>query len=182
AFLGDRSRGVGDFQLIPVMRARVIGVAGRETTLDSPEEVRESRMSIGREFTITYRDHLESNERVVEGAFWRSPSTEPEVSVERDLAVRARLHVGDTIRFDILGRTLAARITSIRDVEWRESRNGGVVFVFRPGGLDQAPQTYVAPLKGPAAPADRARFQHDLVEGFPNGSVIDFDEILETVR
>src|SRR5207248_2850677 len=63
AFLGDRSHGAGEFQLIPVMRARVIAVAGRETTLDSPEAVRESRMSIGREFTITYRDHLESNER-----------------------------------------------------------------------------------------------------------------------
>src|SRR5207248_403759 len=37
AFLGDRSHGAGEFQLIPVMRARVIAVAGRETTLDSPE-------------------------------------------------------------------------------------------------------------------------------------------------
>ena len=182
AFLGDRSRGVGDFQLIPVMRARVIGVAGRETTLDSPEAVRESRMSIGREFTITYRDHLEANERVVEGAFWRTSSTEPEVSVEREIATRARLHVGDTIRFDILGRTVAAPITNIRDVEWRESRNGGFVFVFRPGVLDQAPQTFVAPMKGPATPADRGRFQHDLVERFPNVSVIDFHEILETIR
>ena len=182
AFLGDRSRGVGEFQLIPVMRARVIGVAGRETTLDSPEAVRESRMSIGREFTITYRDHLEANERIVEGAFWRGPSAEPEVSVEKEIATRARLHVGDTIRFDILGRTVASKITSIRDVEWRESRNGGFVFVFRPGVLDQAPQTFVAPMKGPAAPADRARFQHDLVERFPNVSVIDFHEILETIR
>ena len=182
AFLGDRSHGAGEFQLIPVMRARVTAVSGRETMLDSPEAVRQSGMSIGREFTITYRDHLESNERLVEGAFWRSPSTEPEVSVERDLAVRARLHVGDTIRFDILGRPLAARITSIRDVEWRESRNGGFVFVFRPGVLDQAPQTWVAPLKGPATPADRARFQHDLVVRFPNVSVIDFHEILEAIR
>jgi len=182
AFLGDRSHGAGEFQLIPVMRARVTAVSGRETMLDSPEAVRQSGMSIGREFTITYRDRLESNERVVEGAFWLSPSTEPEVSVERDLAVRARLHVGDTIRFDILGRPLAARITSIRDVEWRESRNGGFVFVFRPGVLDQAPQTWVAPLKGPATPADRARFQHDLVVRFPNVSVIDFHEILETIR
>ena len=182
AFLGDRAHGAGEFRLIPVMRARVVGVAGRETTLDSPEAVRQSGMSIGREFTITYRDHLEANEKIVEGAFGRTASTEPEVSVERDLAVRARLHVGDTLRFDILGRQLAARITSIRDVEWRESRNGGFVFVFRPGVLDSAPQTYVAPLKGPATPADRARFQHDLVVRFPNVSVIDFHEILETIR
>ena len=50
----------------------------------------------------------------------------------------------------------APRVTSIRDVEWRDSRNGGFMFVFRPGALDQAPQTFVAPLKGPAGPAERA--------------------------
>jgi putative ABC transport system permease protein len=104
------------------------------------------------------------------------------VSVERQIAERARLHVGDTIRFDILGRTVSPRITSIRNVEWRESRNGGFVFVFRPGALDQAPQTYVAPLKGPNDAAARARFQHDLVQQFPNVSVIDFRDVLERLR
>ena len=182
AFLGDPAHGAGEFQLIPVLRARVVGVSGRETNLEGADEVRQRGVSIGREFTITYRDHLESNERVLQGAFWDSPSADAEVSVEKIIAERARLHVGDTMRFDVLGRTVAARITSIRDVEWRESRNGGFVFVFRPGVLDQAPQTFVAPLKGPEGIAARARFQHDLVERFPNVSIIDFHEVLETVR
>jgi putative ABC transport system permease protein len=159
-----------------------VGVSGRETTLDGVDEVRRRGVSLGREFTITYRDHLEPNERVVEGAFWNSPSSEAEVSVERTIAERARIHAGDTMTFDILGRSISPRVTSIRDVEWRESRNGGFVFVFRPGVLDQAPQTYVAPMKGPVGAAGRARFQHDLVERFPNVSVIDFHEILETIR
>jgi putative ABC transport system permease protein len=182
AFLGDAAHGVGEFQLIPVLRARVVGVSGRETTLEGADDVRRRGASLGREFTITYRDHLEPNERVVEGAFWNSPSSEPSVSVERIIAERARIHVGDTMTFDILGRSISPRVTSIRDVEWRESRNGGFVFVFRPGALDEAPQTFVAPMKGPASAAERARFQHDLVERFPNVSVIDFHEILETIR
>src|SRR5262249_53330989 len=139
-------------------------------------------MSLAREFTITYRDHLESNERIVAGTFWNGASSEPEVSVERQIAERAKLHVGDTMKFDLLGRTIAPKVTSIRDVEWRESRNGGFVFVFRPGVLDQAPQTFVAPLRGPGGVVERTRFQHDLVERFPNVSVIDFHEILETIR
>jgi len=182
AFLTDPAHGAGAFQLIPVLRARVVGVAGREQNLDGPDDVRQRGTSLGREFTITYRDHLEPNERVRDGAFWSSPAADPEVSVEQQIADRARLHVGDTMRFEILGRTIAARITSIREVEWRESRNGGFVFVFRPGPLDQAPQTYVAPLKGPADPNARARFQHALVEQFPNVSVIDFRDVLERVR
>jgi putative ABC transport system permease protein len=182
AFLGDPAHGAGEFQLIPVLRARVVGVSGQETNLDGVEEVRQRGTALGREFTLTYRDHLEPNERVIAGAFWNSPSTEPEVSVEKQIADRAHLHVGDVMKFDILGRTVSPRITSIRDVEWRESRNGGFVFVFRPGVLDQAPGMFVAPLKGPAAPAERARFQHDLVERYPNVSVIDFHDVLETVR
>jgi putative ABC transport system permease protein len=182
AFLGDPAHGAGEFQLIPVLRARVVGVAGAEMNLDGADEVRQRGVSIGREFTITYRDHLESNERVIQGAFWNSPSADAEVSVEKLIAERARLHVGDTMRFDVLGRIVAARVTSIRDVEWRESRNGGFVFVFRPGVLDQAPQTFVAPLKGPEGVSARSRFQHDLVERFPNVSIIDFHEVLETVR
>ena len=56
------------------------------------------------------------------------------------------------------------------------------MFVFRPGSLEQAPQTFIAPIKGPNGPAARAKFQHDLVARFPNVSAIDFHEILETVR
>jgi putative ABC transport system permease protein len=56
------------------------------------------------------------------------------------------------------------------------------MFVFRPGALEQAPQTYISPLKGPDGAAARAKFQHDLVAKFPNVSVIDFHEILATIR
>ena len=182
AFLADPSHGAAEAQLIPVLRARVVGIDGRETRLDGVEDVRERGNSIQREFTVTYRDRLEPNERVTDGQFPTTASSEAEVSVEKAMADRNKIHVGDTMRFDILGRTIAAKVTSLRDVDWRESRNGGFVFVFRPGVLDQAPQTFVAPLKGPSDAAARARFQHDLVERFPNVSVIDFHEILETVR
>jgi putative ABC transport system permease protein len=67
-------------------------------------------------------------------------------------------------------------------VDWKDSRAGGFMFVFRPGPLDEAPQTFIAPLKGPSGSAHRAVFQHDLVERFANVSVIDFHDILETIR
>ncbi len=181
AFLGDPVHGAGAFQLIPVLRARVVGVSGRRTNLETVEAVR-ALGSLAREYTVTYRDHLEANEHVRDGAFWNGPAFEAEVSIEQGIHDRFLIDVGDTIRFDVLGRTVAARVTSVRNVEWRESRNGGFMFVFRPGVLDQAPQTFVAPLKGPEGVEARARFQHDLVERFPNVSVIDFRDVLETVR
>ena len=180
AFLANPANGAGASQLLPVLRARVVGVDGKKIQAASVEDVRE--LGIGREYTITYRDHLEPNEKILEGRFWNGPSAEAEVSVERETRQRSGVEVGDTMRFDILGRVISARVTSIRDVEWRDSRNGGFVFVFRPGTLDDAPQTFVSPLKGPADPAARGRFQHDLVAQFPNVSVIDFREILDEIR
>ncbi|OFV94391.1 MAG: hypothetical protein A3H95_18570 [Acidobacteria bacterium RIFCSPLOWO2_02_FULL_64_15] len=182
AFLADPAVGAEASQVIPVLRARVVAVAGRRTNLDGVQAVRERGGGLGREYTITYRDHLEANERVTDGEFWSGPSSDLEVSVEQGLHDRFAIDVGDTVRFDILGVAVSAKVTSIRNVEWRDSRNGGFMFVFRPGPFAEMPQTYVAPLKGPSDPAARARFQHDLVTQFPNVSVIDFHEILDSLR
>jgi putative ABC transport system permease protein len=181
AFLADPKNGASHARLMPVLRARVVGVSGRETNLDSFDDVR-ARGSLAREYTVTYRDHLEANERITDGAFWTGGSPDPEVSVELGIHERFAINVGDQVRFDILGRTIAARVSSIREVDWRDARSGGFMFVFRPGALDDAPQTFIAPLKGPADAAARGRFQANLVGQFPNVSVIDFHEILETVR
>jgi putative ABC transport system permease protein len=102
--------------------------------------------------------------------------------MEEGLRERFNIGVGDTIRFDILGRIVSARVTSVRKVEWRDARSGGFMFVFRPGVLDNAPQMMIAPVKGPEGAPDRARLQHDLVQRFPNVSVIDLREMLQTVR
>ena len=180
-FLADPANGAGGSRLIPVLRARVTGVSGRITTLENFEDVR-ARGSLAREYTVTYRDHLEANERVLQGTFSSGTSAEPEVSIEKSLRERFAINIGDVVRFDILGRTINARVTSVRDVDFKDARAGGFMFVFRPGALEQAPQTYISPLKGPDGAAARAKFQHDLVAKFPNVSVIDFHEILATIR
>jgi putative ABC transport system permease protein len=56
------------------------------------------------------------------------------------------------------------------------------MIVFRPGVLEEAPQSMIVPLRGPADGGARARFQRDLVEEFPNVSVIDFREILAGIE
>jgi putative ABC transport system permease protein len=181
---GRKAADAGPPRLIPVLRARVTGVKGHATTLDSYDDVRRQG-PLSREFTITYRDHLEANERVVDGAFWSSPTSSdemPEVSVERGLHERAHVDVGDIIRFDILGRVLEARVSSVREVQWEDARSGGFMFVFRPGPLDKAPQTWIGILKAPPDPAERGRFQRDLVTRFPNVSAIDVREILGALR
>lgn len=181
AFMKDPARGAGAFRLIPVLRARVVGVKGRDTNLESFEDVR-ARGSLAREYTVTYRGNIEPNEDLLEGQFWGGTSQAAEVSIEEGIRDRFQIGLGDSITFDILGRRIEARVASVRRVDWKDSRNGGFMFVFRPGVLDNAPQMFISPLKGPEGTAARAKFQADLVAQFPNVSVIDFHEILVTIQ
>ena len=167
--------------LVPVLRARVVGVSGREVNLENYEDVR-GRGSLGREYTITYRSKLESNERVVAGAFWdETPSEEPEVSIEQFIHEQFKIDIGDTVRFDVLGRSISAKVTSVRVVEWSESRAGGFMFLFRPGVLEKAPHSYIGFLRGPKDVDKRSRLQAALVNVAPNVSVIDGREIIDAI-
>jgi putative ABC transport system permease protein len=169
-------------RLIPVLRARVTGVEGREIQLENYEDVR-GRGSLAREYTVTYRPALERNETIIGGRFWnQTPSDEGEVSIEESLRDRFRINIGDTVRFDILGRTVSARVTSVRRVDWADSRAGGFMFVFRPGVLDRAPHGFISFFRGPDDTTARARLQGELVAVAPNISVIDGREMLNAVR
>ncbi len=174
--------GASGLRLIPVLRARVTGVRGRDTQVDGVEGV-QGRQGLGREFVITYRDRLEANETLLDGQFWAStPAGMPEVSIEESLQRNAGLQMGDVVRFDVLGRVIEARVTSVRNVDWNDVRSGGFMFVFRPGALEQAPHGFMGVLRGPDTPEARARLQRDLVEVHPNVSAVDVREVVKAAQ
>ena len=77
-------------RLIPVLRARVTGVRGSETNLESYARRPRPRLARAASTSITYRDHLEPNETLVDGPFWAgqaplpADATELEVSIEKE--------------------------------------------------------------------------------------------------
>ncbi|MBI2835390.1 MAG: ABC transporter permease [Acidobacteria bacterium] len=170
-------------KLVPVLRARVTGVRGRELQLERLEDVR--GRGLGREYVITYRDGLEPNERLVAGRFWGAAgSTLPDaqVSIEKGIYERIGVAVGDLVRFDVLGRIVHARVTSVREVDWSDARSGGFMFVFNSAVFRDAPHTWIAFLKGPDDVIGRVRLQHAVSRRFPNVSAIDMREILRTLE
>ena len=166
--------------LIPTVRARIFAINGLEFDLEQ-REMRREREMLGREYVVTYRPRLESNETIVAGKFWDAqPSSEPEVSIEEGMRGLAGLDVGSTITFDIVGRKMTARVTSVRHVDWRNARTGFLV-LFRPGALENAPQMLIAPINGPVGEPLRSRFQRALLDQYPNISVIDVAEVVSTI-
>jgi putative ABC transport system permease protein len=186
----DQRRGVEEIiakytgtqpQLIPTVRARIAAINNSEVNLDRLRP-NENRGMLGREYILTYRPYLEDYEEIIAGKFWdASPGGEPEVSIEDLLHNELNLNVGDLMTFSIQGRKVTARVTSIRRVDWRNARTGFLV-VFRPGPLDEAPAVYISAIKGPTQANQRSQFQRELVDRYPNISVVDVQDIIETAR
>ncbi|PWT90904.1 MAG: hypothetical protein C5B54_06325 [Acidobacteria bacterium] len=186
----DQKEGVGDViykdtgkheELIPTIRARIFEIDGKRLDPESKEYQKERRR-LGFEYTLTYRAKLQPNEKVLKGRFWDpTPSSSPEISIEEGLEGTMGLKLGGTITWDILGRKITARVTSIRRVDWRNSRTGFYV-VFRPGTLEAAPTNFIAAVNGPPQEPQRSQFQRDLVDHYPNVTVIDVQEIVRNIK
>ncbi|MDQ3586373.1 MAG: ABC transporter permease [Pyrinomonadaceae bacterium] len=167
-------------ELVPTVRARIAAINGRNIDLNEGE-MRRERGRLGREYVVTYRPQLAENEEIVAGEFWdAAPSSEPEVSIEEGMRGLGGMDVGSRITFDILGRRMDAKVTSVRRVDWRNARTGFLV-LFRPGTLEAAPQTIIGAINGPTDEAARSRFQRALLDKFPNVAVIDVAEIVSAV-
>jgi putative ABC transport system permease protein len=86
------------------------------------------------------------------------------------------MHVGDTVRFNIQGVPLTARISSIR-TRTTDSLKPFFYFVFEEKTLQSVPQTIFTALR---VPQDRVgSLQSRIVKAFPNISVIDLSATIK---
>ncbi|MCC6743695.1 MAG: FtsX-like permease family protein [Acidobacteria bacterium] len=173
-----RSRTGSEPILVGTVRARIAEIDGVPFDPDSLADPRD-RSRLGREFTVATRPELdETVEAVSSGKWWPSePSEEPEVSVESELAQDFKLDVGRSITFDVQGKKISARISSIRTVDWQNARLG-FIFVVRPGGLDSVHVVANGAVKGPEDAVERGRLARALSDRFSNVSVIDAREVI----
>ena len=166
---------------IPTVRARIALVNGQPFDFEQ-KNVRQQQGQIGREFAVTYRPKLDENELVTSGKFWDATAStgETEVSVEEGLSSNLKIGIGGVITFDVLGRRINARVTSIRRIDLRNTRTA-FVFVFKPGALENAPQTFVLPILKKLPATERLRFQRQALELAPNIQIFDVADILTAV-
>jgi len=176
-------------RLLPLIRARVVGVEGTRVRLPDAEAVRRSGR-LTREYGMTSRGHLEGNERVLAGRFWEGPAVpdrlppgvDTEVSIEQYAHEESNVGLNDVLRFDVAGQTLTAMVTSIREVAWDDTQNGGFVFVLRPSpAVGRLPQSLVGFVTLSAGGPARGTLQRDLVVAYPNVSVIDLREVIAAI-
>lgn len=182
-----RRNGLPVMQQTPVVSMRLAGLKGRtiaEIMQDStgrPE--RAPRWALRREYRSTYRGHLEDAETLLEGSLQpRVEGDEDEVlvSLEKSIADRLGLGIGDEVVFDVQGVQVETIVGSLRAVDWQRVQPNFFV-VFPEGVLEEAPQFHVVVTRIDD-PQVSARFQQETVSRFPNVSMIDLSLILGTLN
>jgi putative ABC transport system permease protein len=163
-------------EIIPIVRTRLVEIKRAPDNTKTPKTVDPDKF--GREQRVTYKSDLATeDETVVAGKLWEpTPSAEPEVSVEYVVGREYNPAVGDLMTFDLMGRRIAAKVTSVRRRKGNFSVTSGYFrfgIIFRPGALEDAPQTFASAFKGPPPGAQRAKLQRVLVDSFPNVLALD---------
>ncbi|RZA36754.1 MAG: FtsX-like permease family protein [Lysobacteraceae bacterium] len=165
--------------LYPMIRGRLVSLNGKPTSGADYGDDQEARRRAEREFNLSTAATLRDDNKVTAGEFWngRTPTT-PELSVEERFAEQLGWKVGDRVAFDIAGQPFEGRITSLRSVDWESFRPNFFV-IASPGSMDDYPASYITAV---SVPPEQKRFTAQLVERFPNLSVIDVDAVLKQVR
>jgi putative ABC transport system permease protein len=74
-------------------------------------------------------------------------------------------------------------VTSIREVIWDQTQNGGFIFVLRPApALSRVPHSFIGFLEVGDDAAARGSLQRALVRDFPNVSAIDVRAVIDSIR
>lgn len=168
----------------PLIRARLTHVDGarvarRDVAGLTVEEVARQRF-LTREYNLTYKDALQDSERVLEGRFWAPGSAEAEVSLERSFAKRIGVGLGALLAFDVQGRPVEGRVTSIREVDWISMRPNFFV-VFPVKVLEPAPQFFITSVRVRDS-AKAAELRRELGRLYSNVSIVDLSKVLDNVQ
>jgi putative ABC transport system permease protein len=169
--------GASDFHQVPSLRARVVAVNG--VPAEQVEATPETRFALSGDRGLTYAAVPPEGTRIVAGKWWPPDYTGPPlVSFDAGLAKGWGVHVGDTIRVNVLGRDIDLKVANLRDVQWR-SLSINYFMVASPGLLGQAPHTHIATIRVP--PAGQGALLRAVTDAFPNVSGILVTDVLAAV-
>ena len=175
AELLDGIEGAKLLQMLPSLRARVVRIAGRPV---GQVQVAESvAWTVSRDRGLTYAENLAEGSELVAGSWWsKDYAGPPLISIDEEIAKGYGVGLGDTLSFNVLGRTLETRIASIRrEVDWSGGRLD-FLFIVNPSALAGAPHTFVAAIDVPAA--EEARLLDALTTRLPNVTPISVRELV----
>ena len=168
----------------PMVRGRLVAING--------EAITRERMSqsdgLSREVNFTQTTDLPISNKVIEGQWWSSAPSDLEFSMEQQVATEIGVEIGDEIEFSVGGLKFAAKLASIRSVDW-QSMNPNFYVVFYPGALDRYAPNWVTAVRAAkttevkrGALAKQAPFISTMVKLYPTTVVLELGDVIARIR
>jgi putative ABC transport system permease protein len=162
-----RQAGAVTSDFYPMVRGRLISIAS-EAVRDTDEDGREG---VNRELNFTTTATLPPDNTLTAGRWLDGPG---QVSVDKDLAKRLDIALGDTLGFTIEGRSFKAQVTSLRAIKWDNMRPN-FYMIFSPDVLASFSQTWLGSYRLP----EQGRVAEvELIRRHPTVSLIDVDDLI----
>lgn len=137
----------------------------------------EGRKGIGRELNLTFTELFPENNTLLEGE-WMTEGVLNQVSVEKGVAERMEIKLGDKLGFLIGAREVEVNVTSIRDVNWN-SFQPNFFMIFSNDVVADFPATYISAFY---LDKDDKLWVNQLVKQFPTLSIIDVEAMINEIQ
>jgi len=159
---------------VPVITMRIEEINGKKASADT-----NNRRAYRNEIRATYQDTLTAAEKITSGKWIGKikPNETIYISLDQRYAQSINVELNDKILFNVQGMMIPTVVGSLREVNWSRMQTNFRV-VFPAGVLEEAPQFHVLMTRVPSGDVS-ARFQGEVVQKFPNVSVIDLDLVLK---
>lgn len=168
-------------QFVPIVTIRIQEIHGKkveEIKNDTTDNI--SNWAVSREYRVTYRDTLNSSEKLIKGEVQQTRNDSIFVTISEGMQDNLDVEIGDTIVFDVQGIPMTTYVGGVRSVEWPKDPPN-FIFVFPTGVLEEAPQIFVL-TTNVQDPVVGNKYQRELVAAFPNVSLIDLRLVLRTLN
>jgi putative ABC transport system permease protein len=167
---------------VPIVNMRlekVNNITGE--TLRKDSTIKMWRGIFDREYRVTFRDSLTASEKIAKGKWSGKVDASGKifVSLDQNFAKNNSIKLGDTMIFNVQGSVISTIVGSLRQVDWGRVQTNFLV-VFPTGVLEQAPQFHVLVTRVENKDQS-AKFQQQLVQKFPNVTIIDISAVLNIV-
>lgn len=171
-------------QNVPIVSMRLQELNGQtisQIRQDSTVNIR--RWALTREYRVTYRDHLNSAETILDGEWIGEGdglnSVVP-ISIATQIEEELSVEVGDSLTFNVQGVPVRTVVASIREVDFQRPEPNFFV-VFPVNVLEAAPQFYATIVKTESNDQSLA-IQQAVVQSYPNISAIDVSVALQSFQ
>ncbi len=174
-----RENSIDGEAIYPMIRARLTHIRGELPS----SSLRLSENILRREANLSWSKDLPKDNKIIHGSWWdewqsTTPVGEFGVSVERNIAEKLNLSVGDSLSFSVGGLTLDTQVASVRELSW-ESMTPNFYFLLSPGALDNYSPSY---LTSAYIGADKKPMLSELLQAIPTIVVLEMDLLIAQIQ